>query len=106
MTLTCLADHGHRFLISQGASGVDGEPYDHGKDTEDFFKVTKDFYEAMKVDTTIVITYEVIMVTKVGYSTCFSAGLSDPCRLLCVCHKYKLSNGNLENCPNQCRKQL
>ena len=59
------AGHGRQFLVSQGANGIDGEPYDHGKDTEEFFKVTKDFYAAMKADTTVVITYEVKMVSKV-----------------------------------------
>ena len=43
------------------------EPYDHGKDTEQFFKVAKNFYEAMRLDTNISVAYEVKTVTKVRH---------------------------------------
>ena len=43
----------------------DKEPYDHGKDTEEFFKASKNFYEAMRDDPNITMAYAVKMVTKV-----------------------------------------
>lgn len=52
-------------FIADGPSNGVNEPYDHGKDTADFYNVTKDFREAMKKDVTVVNQYEVKMVNKV-----------------------------------------
>ena len=43
------------------------EPYDHGKDTEEFYNLTKDFKEGMKKDQTVVNEYDVKMINKVHY---------------------------------------
>ena len=59
----CLTGESHRYLVSRGQSR-NGEPYDHGKDAEEFYKVTREFYESMKQDVSVVISYEVKMVSK------------------------------------------
>ena len=41
------------------------EPYDHGKDTEVFYNLTKDFKEGMKKDQSVVNDYDVKMINKV-----------------------------------------
>jgi hypothetical protein len=51
--------------VSSRKTGDDDEPYDHGKDTEEFFQTTKEFYEAIKIDSTIITTYEITGVSKV-----------------------------------------
>ena len=52
-----------QFYLSRG-DGQD-EPYDHGKDTEDFYKVSKLFCEAMRLDHNMATSYQVKMVQKV-----------------------------------------
>jgi len=52
------------YLLNQGSAD---EPYDHGKDTQEFYKVTHDFDEALKVDNLQTSQYQVQMVSKVGF---------------------------------------
>ncbi|KAK2144981.1 hypothetical protein LSH36_713g01000 [Paralvinella palmiformis] len=49
------------YLLNQGSAD---EPYDHGKDTQEFYKVTHDFDEALKVDNLQTSQYQVQMVSK------------------------------------------
>lgn len=58
-----LTDGKRKYVFSKG-EGSD-EPYDHGKDTEEFFKVSRDFCEAMRLDHSITTAYEVKLITKV-----------------------------------------
>ena len=41
------------------------EPYCHGKDTEEFFNLTQEFFGAMKEDRSLINNYEATMITKV-----------------------------------------
>ena len=43
------------------------EPYDHGRDTEEFYNLTKDFKEGMKKDHTVINEYDVKMINKVHF---------------------------------------
>ncbi|KAI0214279.1 hypothetical protein LSAT2_000627 [Lamellibrachia satsuma] len=51
------------FLLSRGALAAD-TVYDHGKDTQEFYKVSQVFLEAMKNDRCSIGTYEVRSVSK------------------------------------------
>ena len=51
MTCVCVVDVESRFLLSRG-SYPELEPYEHGRDTEDFYRVTCEFNEADDDDTT------------------------------------------------------
>lgn len=67
--LACLLSGGNpnpQYFVSKGKNQADDEPYDHGKDTEDFFRTTKEFYAAMKADSSVVLDYEITGVAKVS----------------------------------------
>ena len=51
------------FMVSN--KGTD-EPYDHGKDMEEFFNITCDFKDSMTKDTSTNARYEVSMINKVN----------------------------------------
>ena len=48
------------------------EPYDHGKDTEEFYNATKDFKEGMNKDQTVINNYGVKMINKVYCNILYS----------------------------------
>ncbi|CAH1776038.1 unnamed protein product, partial [Owenia fusiformis] len=50
----------HQYMLSKH----EPVPYDHGKDMEEFFKMTQEFQDKMKLDTTMTATYESNMVNK------------------------------------------
>ena len=64
------------------------EPYDHGKDTEEFYNLTKDFKEGMKKDQAVVNEYDVKMINKVHFWDRIQIAFAFRCILFasgCVC---------------------
>ena len=51
--------------VPVASSITTNEPYDHGKDTAEFYNATKDFKEGMKKDQTVIHNYGVKIITKV-----------------------------------------
>lgn len=53
-------------LKSSTLGNSNNQPYCHGKDSQDFYTATKDFYDAFKKDPNVINNYEIKMVTKVN----------------------------------------
>ena len=58
--------------------------YDHSRDTQDFFRVSQVFLEAMKIDRCSIGTYEVKSVSKVNVTLTFYIGFQYPLSILAM----------------------
>ena len=81
--LDSFLDSGH-FLLSRG--GAPDEPYCHGQDTQDFYEITRDFYDAMKKDSSVINTYTIKSVMKVMRFSFVSLAQRD-CQMLTMVDK-------------------
>lgn len=52
-------------MMTRGSDRSATEPYCHGKDTQEFYNLTQEFYDTIKKDTTVMNKYEVKLVSKV-----------------------------------------